>query len=674
MHIELNDLFNQMHEQIEHEHLDPQLLVQLVARLRPQNHEDSQEINEKIQLFINGIREYPHAAEILQRFFLRLLNQYKQVSLYADSGILSSDGFSNQLFKRAGAHFLPLLEDEAELRFLLGKVFYKRTDRKWLDNIQDHDWQQLLQLLGTPESSQGSKHKIRMHMIHAIMNLSYRISSIGLHPEFWHAYPDIAEYESPFLIQNREINEFIETYKRYEQQYDTASVMPVPDPKQAIVMLDQCRDIMLRVRRAIKRIGVSLSLTYLLVLLEQCLNRIENLLQVVTLQENEQQEAIQTLIIQLVQAHYSDQSVRSLMAINMELISLQVTENASKTGEHYVSTDKSGFWGMYRSAAGAGMIIAVMATLKLLATRISMAPLMQAFVYSMNYSLGFVLIHVLHFTVATKQPAMTAAALASTIQRSKGSKTAQLAELAALIVNIMRTQFIAILGNISIAIPVAAAISWLWLYGFDEKLMTHTKAMHTLHDLNPFTSLAIPHAAIAGVCLFLSGLLAGYYDNLAVYRRVGPRLKAHKGLGRLLGQERLDRFSGYIQLNLGALMGNFVFGIMLGSVGVIGYMIGLPIDIRHIAFASANFIQGLMNVNAPDVGLIVVSFLGVLLIGMTNLLVSFSLTIMVALRARRVRVKDWKPLLKLITTHFATRPSDFFWPPKQTVKVDDKAE
>ena len=675
MPAELNDLFNQMRLQVEQEYLDPQLLVELVEHLRPQDYENVQEIHNLVDRFIHSVQISLHASETIQRFVLRLLNQYKQVNLYADSGILSSEGFSNQLFKRAGAHFLPLLEDEAELKFLVGKVFYKRSDRYWLDNMQDSDWQRILQLLATSDSNQGNKHKIRMHMIHAIMHLSYRISSIGLHPEFWHAYPDIAEYESPFLIQNREINEFIETYKRYEQQYDTTVIMPVPDPNQALVMLDQCRDIMLRVRRAIKRIGVSLSLTYLLVLLEQCLNRIENLLHVVTLQEEEQQQAIQTLIVQLVRAHYSDQSVRSLMAINMELISLQVTENASKTGEHYVSTDKKGFFQMYRSAAGAGMIIAVMATFKTLAARVSMAPLMQAFVYSMNYSLGFVLIHVLHFTVATKQPAMTAAALASTIQRSKGSRTAQLAELAALIVNIMRTQFVAILGNISIAIPVAALISWLWLYGFDEKLMTHAKAMHTLEDINPFTSLAIPHAAIAGVCLFLSGLLAGYYDNLAVYRRVGPRLKAHQGLSKMLGQQRLDRFAGYVELNLGALMGNFVFGIMLGSVGVIGYMVGLPIDIRHIAFASANFIQGLMNINGtPDIGLVVVSFLGVLLIGLTNLLVSFSLTIMVALRARRVRVKDWKPLLKLITTHFATRPTDFFWPPKNVIKIDEKSD
>lgn len=54
----------------------------------------------------------------------------------------------------------------------------------------------------------------------------------------------------------------------------------------------------------------------------------------------------------------------------------------------------------------------------------------------------------------------------------------------------------------------------------DEPLLTHAKATTLLHSLNPFTSLAIPHAAIAGVCLFLSGLIAGYFDNMSVYRKV----------------------------------------------------------------------------------------------------------------------------------------------------------
>ena len=57
---------------------------------------------------------------------------------------------------------------------------------------------------------------------------------------------------------------------------------------------------------------------------------------------------------------------------------------------------------MYKSAAGAGVIIAFMASLKVLMARVTMAPLMQAFSYSMNYSLGFMLIHAA-LTVATKQ-------------------------------------------------------------------------------------------------------------------------------------------------------------------------------------------------------------------------------------------------------------------------------
>jgi len=161
---------------------------------------------------------------------------------------------------------------------------------------------------------------------------------------------------------------------------------------------------------------------------------------------------------------------------------------------------------------------------------------------------------------------------------------------------------------------------------------------------------------------------------MAVYRKVGPRIKAHQKLKRWLGHERLNKFAAYIERNLGALAGNFLFGIMLGSMGTIGYILGLPLDIRHIAFASANFIQGLININgSPDIGLIIVSFLGVILIGLTNLFVSFTLTIIVALRARRVRFEQWKPLAKLVMTHFLTRPSDFFWPPKTPLEVEDSA-
>lgn len=674
MHINLNDIFLKMQEHLDDTHAAPDenLLIELVHRLRPENSYDTEDIKNKFQALIQALLITPTAANAFQGYLVTLINRYKQISLFADSGILSLDGFWNQLGQRVGAHFLPLLVDETDLKDLVYRIFYLRSDKYWLENISDDQWIQFFKLLNQNHSHLDAKLGIKREMIKAITVLSYRISGIGLYPEFINAQPELTEYESPFLVQNREIIEFIESYKQRHRETEHLESVHTPDADQALVMIEQCRDVVLKIRRATKRIGVSLSLTYLLSLLEQCLDRIELLLNILTEKEKIQYLALTELSRDLVAAHYIDTSVRELLKTNSELIALQVTENASKTGEHYVSTDKKGFFGMYKSAAGAGVIIASMATLKILMARLTLAPLMQALSFSMNYSLGFMLIHVLHFTVATKQPAMTAAALASTVQHRKGSKTAQIAELAALIINIIRTQFVAILGNISIAIPTAALITLFWQYVLHDPLLTHAKASHLLHSLDPFTSLAIPHAAIAGVCLFFSGLIAGYFDNMAIYRKVGLRLKAHHKLEKLLGQQRLAKFANYIERNLGALAGNFLFGIMLGSMGTIGFILGLPLDIRHIAFASANFIQGLMSINgSPEIGLIIVSFLGVLLIGLTNLFVSFSLTIIVALRARRVRFEQWKPLAKLVFTHFFTRPLDFFWPPKKVLEVED---
>lgn len=670
-----NQIVRNMQQQLELRGLlDDQLLIDLVNHLRPTDPHDHQDIKRRLSALLQILLRTPDAVNTLQTFILRLISQYKQSSLYADTGILSQDGFWNQLFKRLGAHFLPLIPDATQLQQLLRRVFHQRTDRDWLDQIDAQDWQQLFQLLSQGHSNQAQKHQIQSELIKAITVLSYRISGIGLYPEFIDAYPELTEYESPFLVQNREIIDLIRHYKASLRSSQHTTVIAPPDAAQALVMIEQCYDVVQKIRRSTKRIGVSISLTYLLTLLEQCLERLELLLHLMVDDNSVRFNMLKELLVEVIATSYDELSVRSLLTTNSELIALQVTENASKTGEHYVSTDKQGFFGMYKSAAGAGVIIAIMATLKTLMARVSMAPLMQALSYSLNYSLGFMLIHVLHFTVATKQPAMTAAALASTVQRGKGSKMAQLAELAALIVNIIRTQFIAILGNISIAIPIAACIALFWDFALHEPLMTHAKAAKTLHDLNPFTSLAIPHAAIAGVFLFLSGLLAGYYDNMAVYRKIGPRLKAHRHLKDLLGEARLHRFADYVERNFGALAGNFLFGIMLGSMGTIGFLLGLPLDIRHIAFASANFIQGLLTINQPDVGLVIVSLLGVLLIGLTNLFVSFTLTVIVALRARRVRFEQWQPLAKLVLTHFLTRPSDFFWPPKQPIAIEQELQ
>lgn len=655
----------------EPEHINPDVLVRLINSIRPTHAHDSVETHDKLKQLIDFLNSQPQHADILHDYILSTLSGYRQSTLYADGGILGHDGFFTQLGQRLGAKFLPPLRDHTQLSDLFQQLFHHKHDAIWLANISSEDSQTLFGLLMQSNGDPLLRKQAIEQILHAMMVISYRITTIGLDPEFVRAYPELYEYESPFLVQNRDTLDFIQKYREFTSEDNTRWSPVIPDEKPALVMLDQCRDVLNRIKRGTRRHGVSLSLTNVLIRLEQCLNRIELLFQLLLDDPQQVQQSLVKLLGTLTAAQQEQHSIRSLISINTELVSRQVTENASRTGGHYVSTDKQGFANMYRSAAGAGSIIAVMATLKILAGRLVLAPMSQAFLYSMNYSLGFVLIHILHFTVATKQPAMTAAALAATIQQNTGNRATQMAELVELTVNIMRTQFIAILGNISVAMPVGLLIAWLWQQWLHQPLLSAQKADAVLHSLNPLTSLAIPHAAIAGVCLFLSGLIAGYYDNLAVYHHIGPRLRQQPRLQKWLGTARLDRIAVYIENNLGALAGNFWFGIMLGSMGTLGFILGLPLDIRHIAFASANFTQGLFCLHGNyDIGLVLISFLGVLLIGMTNLMVSFGLTLFVALRARRVTYSQWKPLIRLLVTHFITRPSDFFWPPRQPSNID----
>jgi hypothetical protein len=295
----------------------------------------------------------------------------------------------------------------------------------------------------------------------------------------------------------------------------------------------------------------------------------------------------------------------------------------------------------------------------------------------MIYGLGFVFIHIVHGTVATKQPAMTAAAIASTISDGSGKKSHQLNKLSELVVDILRTQFVAIMGNVMVAIPVALIISFAWLHYTGAPMINTDKAAHLLHDLDPFHSLALPHAAIAGVYLFLSGLIAGYYDNLAVYNQIGARIQRHRLLQYLLPKAWLQRLGGFIEANLGAIMGNFLFGVFLGSTATIGFLFGLPIDIRHIAFASANLAHGLFNISANqwDWQIVFISILGVALIGMVNLMVSFSLALFVALRSKEVKFMEWSRLTKQLFSHLLTHPSDFIWPrdkPMKYARIDSQ--
>jgi site-specific recombinase len=72
---------------------------------------------------------------------------------------------------------------------------------------------------------------------------------------------------------------------------------------------------------------------------------------------------------------------------------------------------------MLRAAIGGGFIVGFLCIFKLLLSKLETSGFGHAFYYSLNYSLGFIAIYIFGFTLATKQPAMTAATITKLLKR-----------------------------------------------------------------------------------------------------------------------------------------------------------------------------------------------------------------------------------------------------------------
>lgn len=643
-------------------------LVALVDSLRPPRTSDAATARARLETLCALLESSPALALGLRNHVLRVVATRKQSHLYADTGIADGAGFFTTLRQRLAWKLLPPAINDAHFRDVFGEIFHRPDDHEWIIAVDDALCLRLIAALDLAEPAPVPLPREPLHeLLESLATLAHRLTALGLDSQLVHVYPEIESYESPYLALNAEIGHYVRDYHDVLAGHRPDRL----DPRQAQVLIAQCRDMLARIRRRLPDTGVSIHLTQLLLRLQQTLRRMETVLELLEARGPALRLAAVRFFKELVTADNRKFSLRDVVSTQTSLLALRVTENAGHAGEHYVTTTRRDYFAMLRSGLGAGFVVGFMALLKVLAGKLSLAPIGAAFVYSLNYSLGFMLVHLLHFTIATKQPAMTAARIAASIQETEASRDRNLDSLAELCVNVFRTQFIAILGNVALALPTALLLALAWRAVTGAHLADPAKVAQMLHDLDPFGSLALFHAAIAGACLFLAGLIAGYYDNKAIYSRIPDRLRQRPALRRLLGRERLDRFAAYVGDNLGALAGNFWFGVMLGSMGTVGFILGLPLDIRHITFSSAYFGLALVGADfALPAGTLMTAAGGVALIGLANLAVSFGLALMVALRARNVAWQQWLPLLGLILRRFRRTPQRFFWPPRDQPPAD----
>ncbi len=173
-------------------------------------------------------------------------------------------------------------------------------------------------------------------------------------------------------------------------------------------------------------------------------------------------------------------------------------------------------------------------------------------------------------------------------------------------------------------------------------------------------------AAIAGIWLFVAGLIVGYFDNLATYARIGERIASLRRLGAVVGLARARRIGAFVDRNLGAVMGNFLFGCMLGMTGALGSVLGLPIDVRHVTFSAANLTFALASEQYQvPAGTVLSASLGVALIALVNLTVSFTLALYVALRSRGASFAVIPSLVVHVVQRVLKKPLRLLVPPRQ---------
>jgi site-specific recombinase len=676
------------------ERIDPDsdridLLVELVDSLRPRLPHLHEKARQRVRTLCQLLKGDPEQAWRLRCYLTRLLETRRHTSLYSDIGILSNDGFFTELKRRVAYRLLPPALDSRYLSDAFEEVLRVDWDYRWIRAVPNADWLALFDVIADAAPPPGTapgraRRVILMGLLDAVRTLSCRICALGLEPRLIHAYSEIEEVDSPFLMQNIEVNQYLDDYGRY---LDNPNAQP-EDAKQVLVMLDQCEDVVRRIRKNALSCGTSIALTYMLVALTQSIDRLQKLLFLVDVSgelpsaptvdletvANEatppweppaspRRAAAIALTHELVEAHNEKYQIGGLLRDNIDLLARNITENASRTGEHYIAESRNELRVMFTSSAGAGFIVGFMAMCKILLSYLKAAPLVEALLYSMNYSFGFMLVHVLHWTIATKQPAMTAQRIAAGLHSSDGRRI-DIDSMAELVNKVFRTQLMAVLGNVVTVFPTAFLLALGYRLAFGHDLVAPAKARHLLEECDPLHTPALLYAAIAGVWLFVSGLISGYYDNKALYTRIAQRVRQLHWLRRAIGAERLARLGRYLEDNLGGLMGNFYFGVLMGITATIGYLVGLPLDVRHITFSTANFATALVGLDydvSPDV--IGSTVLGIVLIGAVNLVVSFGLALWVALRARRIRFRRGILLVNALGRRLRSAPLDFLLGP-----------
>ncbi|MFL9483819.1 site-specific recombinase [Chitinophagaceae bacterium LWZ2-11] len=633
-------------------------LIDFFKQVRPKRKKGLRNADVNLQ----RILELIHTNEtLLKNFRVAIIAQLINTDLkpaLTENGLLQSRGFVQEFIARINHKILPALQSENDFLYVINQVFYNKKDYVWVEEISQETWKHFFELIGLPFAKKDRRWE--KQLLDALFHLSYKVASNSMEPEVAKYMSKAYADDNPFIKQN---NLTIAITGSIESDNDWERAVP-----ELHECLETCADCLQQIKEVQATEGASLSLTYSTLVIGYLLDRMMILSDALDGDHYFNMDKLVRLFKELVRNEKRKNSLRELSSQSFGYIAYQIAEHKGKKGDKYITATKEGYNKMIVSAMWGGFIISFVVLFKKLLGKLVLPPFWQGAAFGTNYAIGFIVIEETHSVLATKQPAFTASAVASSLDTKKNEQP-NLYNLAITVARVIRSQIASFFGNLVIVFPFTFFFAWAYNQSFGHPLATKQQAVDMLQELHPWQSLSLLYAANTGVFLFLSGLIAGFIQNKCRYGRISERMQMHPGLRLTFSHQRLKKIGDYVEHHAGSWVGNIILGYLLGMSGIIMQkLFGIPFDIRHITIAAGNagiamYTLGIQNISTSY---FLISFIGVLGIGLLNFLVSFSLAFIVALKSRGIKLRDYPEFFKILWRYFKNNPLNFIVPPAKS--------
>lgn len=591
---------------------------------------------------------------------MSVLLETDPTNLFAVTGLPRQAGFFSELFDRLVGRVLPSNRNALDASELLTHFFSDEMDAHWINTLDPITLSELFRFIFINEDARVDLRKhYRESLRSALVILSSQAEALAMSPELRMRSGVTRAHHSAFWHYRFATNRLAETL--FDFSFSPEDQQKAFEDFQKQTQL--CRKEMQLITTHLEECGVSVQIVFRLELIERCIQRAELISQILAdLRDDKATQTWQSFISGLILENIQSRQMRPLLSNSLHLLSRTIVERSSQSGEHYITRNLEEYKKMALSAAGGGALTTFTTLFKFLITKANPAMFVEGTLSTINYAGSFLLMHGLHFTLATKQPSMTAPALASRLKSIK--QRVQIQSFIDEVANLTRSQFIAAVGNVGVVIPCALAFHlFYWVFTQDSMLDPYY-SIATIESLNPLTSLTIFYAFLTGCILFISSLAAGSFDNWFTYRQLGPAIAKSQTLQLILGVGKASSFASWLTRNASAIGGNVSLGFLLAFFPIFGEFFGLPLDVRHVTLSA-----GALTFAATSIPLEIFPWwtfagacLGILLIGMLNFGISFILAMIVAINAQNIR-KSWlSEILRCTGEEMRLRPLYFLIP------------